>query len=81
MSWRDVPGLIGSRAKRVIDGQNTARYMHAIAAHVADGIHGVGWRLDPHGVTASGSFSASSIEDWRRAIQRWLTHPGRVARC
>ena len=25
----------------------------------------IGWRLDPHGVTASGAFSASSIEDWR----------------
>ncbi len=26
----------------------------------------VGWRLDPHGVTAAGSFSASSIGEWRR---------------
>ena len=78
MSWRETrdPDPIGSGAKRVIGAENTARYMHAIAAHVADGIRVVGWRLDPHGVTASGSFSASSIEDWHRAIQRWLTHPG-----
>ncbi len=32
----------------------------------------IGWRLDPHGVTASGAFSASSIEDWQRAIEQWL---------
>ena len=78
MSWREAPDPdpIGSRAKRVIGAESTARYMHAIAAHVADGIRVVGWKLDPHGVTASGSFSASSIEDWHRAIQRWLTHPG-----
>ena len=30
---------------------------------------------DPHGVTASGEFSASSIEDWQRSIERWLAHP------
>jgi len=78
MSWRETPdpNPIGSQAKRVISVENTARYMHAIAAHVAGGIRVVGWRLDPHGVTASGSFSASPIEDWHRAIQRWLTHPG-----
>jgi CBS domain-containing protein len=34
----------------------------------------LGWRLDPHGVTASG-FSASSIEDWRRSIDAWLARP------
>ena len=33
--------------------------------NVADCIRVIGWRLDPHGVTASGDFSASSIEDWR----------------
>ena len=78
MSWREAPDPdpIGSRAKRVIGAESTARYMHAIAAHVADGIRVVGWKLDPHGVTASGSFSASSIEDWHRAIQGWITHPG-----
>jgi CBS domain-containing protein len=76
MSWEETPGTIGSRARRVIAAENTARYLHAIAAHVADGIRVVGWRLDPHGVNATGSFSASSIDEWHRAIHRWLTHPG-----
>ena len=49
--------------------------MHGIAAHVADCVRVIGWRLDPHGVTASGDFSASSIEDWQRAIESWLAHP------
>src|ERR1700730_2809008 len=49
--------------------------MYTIAEQVAATVRTVGWRLDPHGVTASGSFSASSIEEWRAAIGRWLTHP------
>jgi CBS domain-containing protein len=49
--------------------------MHSIAGHVADCVRVIGWRLDPHGVTASGAFSASSIEDWRRSIQSWLSRP------
>jgi CBS domain-containing protein len=49
--------------------------MRGLAAHVADCVRVIGWRLDPHGVTASGSFSASSIEDWKRAIRGWLTRP------
>ena len=52
----------------------TARYMSAIASSVSDCIRVLGWHLDPHGVTASG-FSASSIEDWRRNIEAWLTKP------
>jgi CBS domain-containing protein len=76
MSWRgtDIES-ISSRAKQVISAESTARYMHSIAAHVADGIRVVGWRLDPHGVNASGSFSASSVDDWHRAIQQWVTRP------
>jgi CBS domain-containing protein len=42
---------------------------------VADCVRVIGWRLDPHGVTASGAFSASSIEDWERAIEQWLARP------
>ena len=49
--------------------------MRGIAASVADCVRVVGWRLDPHGVTASGTFSASSIEDWQGAIERWLARP------
>jgi CBS domain-containing protein len=69
MAWKDIPeadeGEVGS----------VAAYMHSIAEDVADCIRAVGWRLDPHGVTAAGAFSASSIEDWRRAIERWLQQP------
>jgi CBS domain-containing protein len=76
MSWREAPNPARSEAERVTGAESTARYMHAIAVHVADGIRVVGWQLDPHGLTASGGFSASSIEGWHRAIQRWVTHPG-----
>jgi CBS domain-containing protein len=48
--------------------------MSSIGASVSDCIRVLGWRLDPHGVTASG-FAASSIEDWRRCIATWLTRP------
>jgi CBS domain-containing protein len=49
--------------------------MRGLAAHVADCVRVIGWRLDPHGVTASGAFSASSIEDWERSIEGWLARP------
>ena len=49
--------------------------MQGIAAHVADCIRVLGWRLDPHGVTASSTFSASSIEEWRAGIESWLARP------
>ena len=35
----------------------------------------MGWKPDPHGVTATGVMSASSIEDWRRAIRRMAQAP------
>jgi CBS domain-containing protein len=35
-------------------------------------VQAVGWRLDPHGVTAAGEFGASSIGEWRSAIADWL---------
>jgi CBS domain-containing protein len=42
---------------------------------VSDCVRVIGWGLDPHGVTASSAFSASSIEDWQESIERWLAHP------
>jgi CBS domain-containing protein len=57
------------------NGADAGRYMHAIADQVAECVKVLGWRLDPHGVTASGAFSASSIEDWRGAIGAWLQRP------
>ena len=51
-------------------------YMRTIAADVEDCIRVVGWSLDPHGVTASSEFSASSMETWRRSIGNWLQNPG-----
>jgi CBS domain-containing protein len=50
-------------------------YMREVASDVAGCIEAVGWRLDPHGVTAGGQFGASAIGDWRRAIDTWLTRP------
>jgi CBS domain-containing protein len=77
MAWRDVPDAdpISAEPRRRLASTRTSEYMRGLAAHVADCVRVVGWGLDPHGVTASGAFSASSIEDWRRAIQGWLAHP------
>ncbi len=77
MAWRDVPDSdpIQAESRRRPASARTTEYMHGIAAHVADCVRVIGWRLDPHGVTASGDFSASSIEDWQRAIESWLAHP------
>ncbi len=76
MAWRDAPEHDTlPEARRHLASERTGEYMRGIAASVADCVRVVGWRLDPHGVTASGAFSASSIEDWRRAIERWGAHP------
>ena len=76
MAWRDAPDQdpLTSGARRALASSQTDRYMAAIASSVSDCIRVLGWHLDPHGVTASG-FSASSIEDWRRNIEAWLTKP------
>jgi CBS domain-containing protein len=76
MAWRDVPEADPlSEAGRSLASTRTREYMRGLAANVADCVRVIGWRLDPHGVTASGAFSASSIEDWQRAIERWLANP------
>ncbi len=76
MAWRDVPENDPlSEAGRTLASSRIGDYMRGLAAHVADCVRVIGWRLDPHGVTASGAFSASSIEDWQRAIEQWLTRP------
>jgi CBS domain-containing protein len=77
MAWRGAPDpdpISAEPRRRLISGRTT-EYMQGIAADVADCVGVLGWRLDPHGVTASGAFSASSIEDWGRAIESWLEHP------
>ena len=76
MAWRDVPERDPlSEAGRSLASSRIGDYMRGLAAHVADCVRVIGWQLDPHGVTASSAFSASSIEDWERAIQGWLTRP------
>jgi CBS domain-containing protein len=77
LAWRDRPDPdpIAAEPRRHLASARTTDYMHSIAGHVADSVRVIGWRLDPHGVTASGAFSASSIEDWRRSIQSWLSRP------
>ena len=76
MAWRDAPEDDPlSPAGRALASTRTGDYMRGLAAHVADCVRVIGWKLDPHGVTASGAFSASSIEDWRRAIEGWLSRP------
>ena len=77
MAWRGAPDpdpISAEPRRRLLSGRTT-EYMQGIAADVADCIRVLGWRLDPHGVTASGAFSASSIEDWERAIRSWLGRP------
>jgi CBS domain-containing protein len=68
MAWEDEP------EQESADG--VVGYMRTIAADVEDCIRVVGWSLDPHGVTASSEFSASSMETWRRSIGNWLQNPG-----
>ncbi len=77
MAWRDLPehDPLTAEPRRRLASARTGEYMHGIAANVADCVRVIGWRLDPHGVTASGAFSASSIEDWQQAIEKWLAHP------
>jgi CBS domain-containing protein len=77
MAWRDAPenDPLHSAASRALATSRTEQYMGSIAAAVADCIRVLGWKLDPHGVTAGGSFSASSIEDWKRSIGGWLSKP------
>src|SRR3954447_20209168 len=77
MAWQDRPDPdpIATEPRRQLASSRTAAYMREIAANVADCIRVLGWRLDPHGVTVSGAFSASSIEDWRKSIESWLRRP------
>jgi len=77
MTWRDRPEQdpIATEPRRRLASSRTTAYMQEIASDVADCIRVLGWRLDPHGVTASGAFSASSIEDWRTCIESWLARP------
>jgi CBS domain-containing protein len=77
MAWRESPvsDPIESEPSRATAAETTTNYMQAIAADVADCLRVVGWRVDPHGVTAGDEFSSSSIGEWRAAIERWLSHP------
>src|ERR687898_555239 len=68
MAWKDESEQESS--------EGVVGYMRTIAADVEDCIRVVGWRLDPHGVTASGEFSASSMGAWHRFIADWLENPG-----
>jgi CBS domain-containing protein len=78
MAWEDESEQESSRSdpRRVIASEGLVGYMRTIAADVEDCIRVVGWRLDPHGVTASGEFSASSMGTWRRSIGHWQQNPG-----
>ncbi|HEX5821035.1 MAG TPA: putative nucleotidyltransferase substrate binding domain-containing protein [Solirubrobacterales bacterium] len=74
MAWEDESS--GSDRQRAVAAEGVVGYMRTIAADVEDCIRVVGWRLDPHGVTASSEFSASSMGAWRRSIGHWLQNPG-----
>ena len=52
-----------------------ADYMKRLARDVVDALTAMGWEPDPHGVTATGVMSASSIGNWRAAIHDWLEPP------
>jgi CBS domain-containing protein len=76
MAWRDRPDPdpITSEPRRRLASARTTEYMRSVAAHVADCVRVIGWKLDPHGVGPGSAFSASSIEDWRRSLESWLQH-------
>ena len=77
MAWQDRPDSdpITAEPRRRLASSRTETYMQGIAANVADCIRAIGWRLDPHGVTATGAFSASSIEEWEASIRSWVQRP------
>jgi CBS domain-containing protein len=56
-------------------GSDPTDYMKRLAADVVDALTAMGWQPDPHGVTATGVMSASSIGEWRAAIREWLEPP------
>ena len=75
MAWEDEAEQESSGSDQIVS-DGVVGYMRTIAADVEDCIRVVGWRLDPHGVTASGEFSASSMATWRRSIGQWVQNPG-----
>jgi CBS domain-containing protein len=76
MAWEDESEHEPSRSDPRQGSDGVVGYMRALAADVEDCIRVVGWRLDPHGVTASSEFSASSMAAWHRSIGHWLQNPG-----
>jgi CBS domain-containing protein len=78
MAWEDTSEQesSGSESQPEDASDGVVGYMRAIAADVEDCIRVIGWSLDPHGVTASSEFSASSMGVWRRSIGHWLQNPG-----
>ena len=76
MAWEDESEHEPSRSDSRQGSDGVVGYMRALAADVEDCIRVIGWRLDPHGVTASSEFSASSMAAWHRSIGHWLQNPG-----
>jgi CBS domain-containing protein len=60
-----------------VDGgeADPARYMQTVANQVLETLAAAGWETDTHGVTASGSVSARTVDDWQRTIRQWLDNP------
>lgn len=75
MAWEEEPEQESDESEAGPASDGVVGYMRAIAADVEDCIGVVGWSLDPHGVTASSEFSASSMSAWRRSIGNWLQNP------
>jgi CBS domain-containing protein len=71
----DLDSGMAWRVRAGAGDEETKRRMLGVAEGVEACLREIGWRLDPHGVTASGSFSASSIDEWRQAIEDWLNRP------
>ena len=71
---RSDPPPRPSRGARLASSQ-TARYMRAIAQDVADSIRVLGWRLDPHGVTASGLLRQLDRGLASERSTTWLARP------
>ena len=75
MAWEDEPAQESSGSEPGGTPNGVVAYMRALAGDVEDLIQVIGWQLDPHGVTASSEFSASSMGVWRRSIGNWLKKP------
>ena len=64
-----------SQAQRTLASTRISEYMRGLADHVADCVRVIGWRLDPHGVTASERLLGQLDRGLGAVDRSWLSRP------